>query len=129
MPLSTNLPPRPKGEILAKHAPVKRPASPPRKAASSAPAKPHPLPPPPIVQEPVSGGEQYATGAFLGKGGFAICFEGKLARNDRVFALKVVKSEMPQKKMAEKVFPPYPTLPYTISRETRKPFGPVNAHA
>lgn len=63
----------------------------------------HAQPPPAIVTEPVEDGERYSTGAFLGKGGFAICYEGKLMRNGRVFAMKVVKSEMKQKKMAEKV--------------------------
>lgn len=106
MPLSTNVPPRSKGEMTSSKHPLmaaKKPSSPlPRKGASSS-AKPHPPPPPPIVTEPASGGEQYATGSFLGKGGFAICFEGKLVRNERVFALKIVKSDMPQRKMAEKV--------------------------
>lgn len=60
-------------------------------------------PPPSIVSEPEDGGERYSIGAFLGKGGFAVCYEGALARNGRVYAMKVVKSEMPQKKMEEKV--------------------------
>lgn len=65
--------------------------------------KPHAAPPPALVREPTDEGEEYITGKFLGKGGFAICYEGRLVRNNRVFALKVVKSEMSQKKMAEKV--------------------------
>ncbi|KAI5287605.1 Cell cycle serine/threonine-protein kinase cdc5/MSD2 [Ascosphaera acerosa] len=64
--------------------------------------KPHAPPPPPVVREPTDEGEEYITGRFLGKGGFAICYEGRLMRNSRVFALKVVKSEMTQRKMAEK---------------------------
>jgi hypothetical protein len=60
-------------------------------------------PPPSIVSEPEDGGERYSIGAFLGKGGFAVCYEGSLARNGRVYAMKVVKSAMPQKKMEEKV--------------------------
>lgn len=60
-------------------------------------------PPPSVVAEPEDGGERYAIGAFLGKGGFAVCYEGSLARNGRVYAMKVVKSQMPQRKMEEKV--------------------------
>ncbi|KAJ5781196.1 hypothetical protein N7457_006356 [Penicillium paradoxum] len=59
-------------------------------------------PPPPVVTEPEDGGERYSIGAFLGKGGFAVCYEGSLARNGRVYAMKVVKSQMPQRKMEEK---------------------------
>ncbi|KAJ5114422.1 hypothetical protein NUU61_000181 [Penicillium alfredii] len=68
----------------------------------AAPSKNHAAPPPSIVPEPEDGGEKYSIGAFLGKGGFAVCYEGTLARNGRVFAMKVVKSQMPQKKMEEK---------------------------
>lgn len=71
-----------------------------QKASSS---KNHADPPPPLVPEPEEGGERYAIGQFLGKGGFAVCYEGTLARNGRVYAMKVVKSQMPQKKMEEKV--------------------------
>ena len=76
------------------------------------PPKIHAPPPPATVFEPGSDGEGYSTGAFLGKGGFAVCYEGQLLRNGRVFAMKVVRSEMAQRKMAEKVassfllFPP-----------------------
>lgn len=65
--------------------------------------KNHADPPPSVVTEPEDGGERYSVGAFLGKGGFAVCYEGTLLRNGRVFAMKVVKSQMPQKKMEEKV--------------------------
>jgi hypothetical protein len=71
-----------------------------QKASST---KNHAPPPPALVLEPGDDGERYSTGAFLGKGGFAICYEGTLLRNGRVFAMKVVRSEMTQKKMAEKV--------------------------
>ncbi|KAJ5118067.1 hypothetical protein N7448_004286 [Penicillium atrosanguineum] len=75
-------------------------------AAGAAPktstSKNHADPPPSIVTEPEDGSERYAIGGFLGKGGFAVCYEGTLARNNRVFAMKVVKSQMPQKKMEEK---------------------------
>ncbi|PWY89205.1 Pkinase-domain-containing protein [Aspergillus heteromorphus CBS 117.55] len=70
-----------------------------QKASSS---KNHAPPPPSLVLEPEEDGERYSTGAFLGKGGFAICYEGTLLRTGRVFAMKVVRSEMAQKKMQEK---------------------------
>ncbi|KAJ5157744.1 uncharacterized protein N7482_008844 [Penicillium canariense] len=69
---------------------------------SSSASKNHADPPPSTVTEPEEGAEQYSIGGFLGKGGFAVCYEGTLARNGRVFAMKVVKSQMPQKKMEEK---------------------------
>ncbi|XRM44956.1 Cell cycle serine/threonine-protein kinase cdc5/MSD2 [Aspergillus tubingensis] len=70
-----------------------------QKASSS---KNHAPPPPSLILEPEEDGERYSTGAFLGKGGFAICYEGTLLRTGRVFAMKVVRSEMAQKKMQEK---------------------------
>lgn len=70
-------------------------------------------PPPPewVLQPPVVKGglaEKYKTGRCLGKGGFAICYEGELRgrRNGsekKVYALKVVKAKMTQRKMEEKV--------------------------
>lgn len=74
-------------------------------AQRAATTKNHAPPPPSLVIEPDENGERYSTGPFLGRGGFAVCYEGKLLRNGRVFAMKVVKSEMTQKKMEEKVFP------------------------
>ncbi|PWY80744.1 hypothetical protein BO94DRAFT_536971 [Aspergillus sclerotioniger CBS 115572] len=71
-------------------------------AAQKASSKNHAPPPPSLVLEPEEDGERYSTGAFLGKGGFAICYEGTLLRTGRVFAMKVVRSEMAQKKMQEK---------------------------
>jgi hypothetical protein len=69
--------------------------------------KDHPPPPPSEVREPPSsdrkGGAVYHTGRCLGKGGFAICYEGQLAGTNQTFALKIVKSQMPQKKMEQKV--------------------------
>ncbi|OGE50786.1 hypothetical protein PENARI_c015G10738 [Penicillium arizonense] len=76
--------------------------APPSAQTKSSSAKNHAEPPPSIVSEPEDGGERYSIGAFLGKGGFAVCYEGALARNGRVYAMKVVKSQMPQKKMEEK---------------------------
>ena len=74
--------------------------------------KDHAAPPPSIIYQPEgpSGepAEKYKTGRLLGKGGFAICHEGEL-RGKRYgqhvykFALKIVKAEMSQKKMQEKV--------------------------
>ncbi|KAH8905501.1 Pkinase-domain-containing protein [Coniochaeta sp. PMI_546] len=61
----------------------------------------HPLPPPPNVTEPPSTdrreGAVYQVGKLLGKGGFAICYEGKLAGTSKRYALKIVKSKMPLK--------------------------------
>ncbi|KAF5016750.1 hypothetical protein F66182_11460, partial [Fusarium sp. NRRL 66182] len=99
-PRSTNLPLQSK--TSAAHKKVDRHAPPAPAAAKAAPSKIHAPPPPSIVREPGEDGEEYSTGLFLGKGGFAVCYEGKLVRNGRVFALKVVRSEMTQKKMAEK---------------------------
>jgi hypothetical protein len=65
--------------------------------------KDYALAPPSRIYEPGSNGETYVTGGFLGKGGFAVCYEGALMRNNRIFAMKVVKAEMQQKKMQDKV--------------------------
>jgi hypothetical protein len=100
-PRSTNLPL--KHQASATHQKVDRHAPPPPAAVKAALSKIHPPPPPAIVTEPGEDGEQYSTGLFLGKGGFAVCYEGQLVRNGRVFAMKVVRSEMTQRKMAEKV--------------------------
>lgn len=100
-PLSTNRKIKPKMDnrkVLDKKAAAANAA---QRAAT---AKNHAAPPPSLVIEPEEHGEKYLTGAFLGKGGFAVCYEGTLMRNNRVFAMKVVKSEMTQKKMEEKVF-------------------------
>ena len=70
-------------------------------------------PPPPewVLQPPIKKGglaEKFKTGKCLGKGGFAICYEGELrCRKNRteskIYALKVVKANMNQRKMEEKV--------------------------
>lgn len=77
----------------------------PTKVASK--EKDHPPPPPPEVLEPPSfdrkHGAVYQTGTMLGKGGFAICYEGRHTETKQLFALKIVKSQMPQKKMEQKV--------------------------
>ncbi|KAM5468275.1 Cell cycle serine/threonine-protein kinase cdc5/MSD2 [Microsporum audouinii] len=95
-PRSTNIPPKPKVELTKKLSVRSNSA---QKSTSN---RHHATPPPPQVKEPGAYGEEYDIGGFLGKGGFAVCYEGKLARNGRVFAMKVVKSEMQQKKMEEK---------------------------
>lgn len=68
--------------------------------------KDHPPPPPPQVIEPPSAdrknGAAYQVGKLLGKGGFAICYEGKYAETGKRYALKIVKSQMPVK-MQQKV--------------------------
>ena len=71
--------------------------------------KDHPPPPPRDVYEPAStqkgykNGAVYQTGKLLGKGGFAICYEGRHAATKEIFALKIVRSHMPLKKMEQKV--------------------------
>ncbi|KAF2084035.1 hypothetical protein K490DRAFT_59985 [Saccharata proteae CBS 121410] len=60
--------------------------------------------PPALVPEPKT--YQYATGAQLGKGGFAICHRAELLERNRptgrIFALKIVKSNMEPPKLAQK---------------------------
>ena len=105
-PRSTNILPKPKPEPTksapAKPMPTDKPA-PTEKPRQQKNQKEHAPSPPQVVREPGKNGELYTTGEFLGKGGFAICYQGELARNNRVFAMKVVKSEMPQRKMQDKV--------------------------
>ena len=74
-------------------------------------------PPPPewVLQPPIRKGglaEKFRTGKCLGKGGFAICYEGELRNKGRgagktVFALKIVKTYMSLKKMEDKVPQPW----------------------
>jgi len=68
--------------------------------------KEHPPPPPNNVTEPPSSdrkeGAVYQVGKLLGRGGFAICYDGKLAGTTKRYALKIVKSKMPTK-MEQKV--------------------------
>ncbi|KAH6895211.1 hypothetical protein B0T10DRAFT_602929 [Thelonectria olida] len=63
--------------------------------------KEHPPPPPPEVFEPPCTdrpeGACYQVGKLLGRGGFAICYNGQLLPSKQRFALKVVKSIMPAK--------------------------------
>ena len=72
--------------------------------------KEHPPPPPNNVVEPPSTdrreGMVYEVGKLLGRGGFAICYEGTPAGSSKKFALKIVKSQMPTK-MEQKVSRPF----------------------
>lgn len=58
--------------------------------------------PPSSITEPGPSPETYVMGRKLGKGGFAVCFEGRSKTTAEVFALKVVKAKVEQKKMMEK---------------------------
>lgn len=68
--------------------------------------KEHPPPPPENVIEPPSldrpHGAVYQIGKMLGKGGFAVCYQGTLLPTKQKYALKIVKSQMPSK-MEQKV--------------------------
>lgn len=83
--------------------PMAQKAPPPAKLARE---KDHPPPPPSEVPEPPcsdrKNGSIYKTGRCLGKGGFAICYEGQLKGTRKKYALKIVKSHMSQKKMEQK---------------------------
>ena len=69
-----------------------------------------PAPPEWVLQPPIMKGglaEKFKTGKCLGKGGFAICYEGDLRTKGRgasktTFALKIVKTYMSLKKMEDK---------------------------
>jgi serine/threonine protein kinase len=56
-----------------------------------------------VIREPGLEGDAYITGKKLGKGGFAVCFEGRSQKTSEIYALKVVKSHVEQKKQLEKV--------------------------
>ncbi|KAK4693803.1 hypothetical protein P7C71_g3657, partial [Lecanoromycetidae sp. Uapishka_2] len=70
-----------------------------------------PAPPEWVLQPPVSNGglaEKFQTGKCIGRGGFAMCYEGWLRNKKQgtgktLYALKIVKAVMSQKKMEEKV--------------------------
>lgn len=82
-----------------------------QEAAKLTKQKDHASPPPPLVIQPPEDydgvGVEYHTGRSLGKGGFAICYEGKHHGKHGVqtYALKIVKASMAAKKMEEKVHP------------------------
>ncbi|KAI0974266.1 hypothetical protein F4678DRAFT_369418 [Xylaria arbuscula] len=76
----------------------------PRVAVASKPPqkeKEPPLQPPTQVYEPPStdrkDGAVYQVGKMLGKGGFAVCYEGQLPGHRKKYALKIVRSKMPSK--------------------------------
>lgn len=56
-----------------------------------------------VVKEPGPDGDTYLTGKKLGRGGFAVCFEGRSERSKELLALKVVRSQVAQKKQLDKV--------------------------
>ena len=70
-----------------------------------------PKPPSVVIQPPLDGKskpEQYKTGNHLGRGGFAVCYEGELqcksdVKPDRIYALKILPSQMNSQKMEDKV--------------------------
>lgn len=85
--------------------------------------KDHPPPPPPQVVEPPSSdrknGAVYQVGKLLGKGGFAICYDGKHVDSGKKYALKIVKSTMPVK-MQQKVgvlLPSEVPIPHVITKQ------------
>lgn len=86
--------------------PAVQKTAPPTKLARE---KDHPPPPPSEVPEPPcsdrKNGSIYKMGRCIGKGGFAICYEGQLKGTRKKYALKIVKSHMSQKKMEQKVSP------------------------
>ncbi|ETN36883.1 uncharacterized protein HMPREF1541_07870 [Cyphellophora europaea CBS 101466] len=58
--------------------------------------------PPTTITEPGKEPETFIVGKKLGKGGFAVCFEGESLRSKKIYALKVVKAKVEQRKMMEK---------------------------
>jgi serine/threonine protein kinase len=105
-PRSTNVKLRPmKMGVIGGKEPVETRAE--VKAEVKKPAKEHAPPPPSEVVEPIqddgSHTTTYQSGKLLGKGGFAVCYEGRNKKTGQVFALKVVKSRMSQQRMADKV--------------------------
>lgn len=103
-PRSANVPvkPRPDMQKSVKH--VQQPIPQPKK--DEKPANPDRIDdkwrPPVSVTEPGESPPTYLVGKKLGKGGFAVCFEGRTQTTGEVFALKVVKAKVEQKKMMEK---------------------------
>lgn len=89
-----------------------KPTAKPVEAKKTANQKEHaPKPPPVVVQPPVDESslpENYKTGNHLGKGGFAVCYEGELQCHrpnikEHIYALKIVPAKMTNKKMEDKV--------------------------
>lgn len=103
-PRAVNIQTKPRPPQKAYVNPVKTQAAPKVK-------DPVPNPPPIVIQPPISQGslsDKYKIGNHLGKGGFAVCYEGELQcrkynTQDRIYALKTVPAKMSNKKMEEKV--------------------------
>lgn len=100
-PRSANVRPKPHAETMKKSSRPKQDEKPPAK-----PTNPDRVDdkwrPPTSVTEPGDNAETYLPGRKLGKGGFAVCFEGQSTKTNKVYALKVVKAKVEQKKMMEK---------------------------
>ncbi|RMD40329.1 hypothetical protein DV735_g4810, partial [Chaetothyriales sp. CBS 134920] len=96
-PRSANLPSRPrdmrKAKIEAKPRAAEKPSNPDRIDDTWCP--------PSIVPE-AGTSEKYLMGRKLGKGGFAVCFQAQSQSEGKIYALKVVKAKVEQRKMAEK---------------------------
>ena len=103
-PRAANIQPKPKasGKAVVKSSEAKKPTN----------QKEHAPKPPAVVVQPPLGenslSESYKTGNHLGKGGFAVCYEGELQcrkaeMRDRIYALKIVPAKMNHKKMEDKV--------------------------
>lgn len=105
-PRSANVPPNPRIEKMKKTSRPKKEEQVVVKPVGPRPVNPDRIEerwrPPTSVTEPGLDPETYLTGKKLGKGGFAVCFEGQSTRTHKVFALKVVKAKVEQKKMMEK---------------------------
>ena len=109
-PRSTNIPSKPRQ--MKRKETVDEEAKKLEAAKKALKEKEYASPPPEwVLQPPMTKGslaEKFKTGKCLGKGGFAICYEGelcgsKVATKNNIYALKVVKANMNQRKMEEKV--------------------------
>ncbi|KPI45128.1 Serine/threonine-protein kinase plo1 [Cyphellophora attinorum] len=105
-PRSANVPPNPRPEKMKKASRPKQEEKVTVKPVPSKQVNPDRIDekwrPPASVSEPAPGTETYIPGKKLGKGGFAVCFEGQSTKTGKIFALKVVKAKVEQKKMMEK---------------------------
>ena len=112
-PRSTNIQAKPKLSKLKEKETAENEEKKAEAAKKASKEKDYAPPPPEWVLQPpmIKGGlaEKFRTGNCLGKGGFAICYEGELRNKGRgagktVFALKIVKAYMNLKKMEDKVY-------------------------
>ena len=113
-PISTNVAYKHKSTVKVKEPAANRGVTATQKvvAKKAERDKNHAAPPPQhLLQPPGPDGipeQKYTTGRLLGKGGFAICYEGQLVgpgydETAPKFALKIVKAEMKAKNIVEKV--------------------------